>query len=145
MTKVLYPRSYLSGHKTSLLFPIEHSGRESINHLPCVDIFSGDDIMRFWGFPQVYFLLVIQSPCHTFDGGFVNWVIVWEWEWLFFFEDTTQAEYGISGRAYFRKLVIMLIRIGYYPSIMDGNAHKWLSFDIIRPIIHYLCTTNAWN
>ena len=47
MTKVLYPRSYLRGHKTSLLFPIEHSGRESINHLPCVDIFSGDDIMRF--------------------------------------------------------------------------------------------------
>ena len=50
MTKVcqvLYPRSYLRGLKTSLLFPIEHIGRESIKHLPCIDIFSGDDIMRY--------------------------------------------------------------------------------------------------
>ena len=149
MTKVcqvLYPRSYLRGHKTSLLFPIEHSGRESINHLPCVDIFSGDDIMRFWGFPQVYFcwlsshlvtlLMVVlwtESLCESESGCF------------FLIEDTTQAEYGISGRAYFRKLVIMLIRIGYFLSIVDGNDHKWLSFDIIGPIIHYLCTTNAWN
>ena len=43
---------------------------------------------------------------------------------FFLIEDTTRAEYGISGRAYFRKLVIMLIRIGYYPSIMDGNDHN---------------------